>query len=235
MPAERYPPARWYPGPTWKQGYDFAPGPNRKRGIVPHSMEGSLAGALSVLEGPRHSSWQFSITTLGAIYQHYNVTADCWHGADVDNDDNVRANLDLIGIEDEGFAGQMLAGAQVITLAHLYSWLQDEHGFQPYVRLQTVYEHGEVADSWTECPSGRIPHQAVAGTIAQLRDEHLGEEKKEMALVMIKKASDPKVWLTDWLWRRWILSNEEVQALRYMGIPGPVTVADGLLNNIQPV
>jgi hypothetical protein len=198
-------------------------------------MEGSLAGVISVLEGPRQSSWQFSIITTGAVYQHYGVTADCWHGADVDDDDNVRANLDLVGIEHEGFAGQVLTGAQVAALAHLYVWLQDEHGFQPYVRPQTVYEHGEVADSWTECPSGRIPHAAVAGTIAELRDEHVGEEKKEMAVVMIKKASDPKVYLTDWLWRRWVLTDAEVQALRYMGVPGPVTVADRLLDSIQPV
>ena len=151
----RYPDAIWRP--TEKHGYgDFDT--HSQEGVVIHSAEGSLAGALSVLDGPRQASWHFFITTVGRIYQHVDTDQIAWTNGSYD------ANKLWWGIECEGREGEALTELQYQALVRVVRWLWATHQVGAPVRQETLWEHREMTrfgSPSTSCPSGRIPWAAL--------------------------------------------------------------------------
>lgn len=162
----RYPQATWRPGPDWKVGYSFQGESGPKRGDVKHSAEGWWDGIHSVLDGPRTASWHFTIG-LDRCEQHYPIDAYCWHAGDVDDDGAVAANIDLVGIEHLGVAGQPLTPYQIDMTAKISRWCAEQFGLDAFARyptqdgVWTLVEHREVSDVPTSCPSGRIPWDRI--------------------------------------------------------------------------
>lgn len=153
------------PGPTDKRYSE----PNRREGIVLHSMEGSFDGARSRLmsryrtpDGRYTSysaaSWHFSLRKDGRLYQHYPLEVSCWHGG------NRLANTRFIGLELEGTKDEPINMPQMETLARLLTDLRPiltlEWVREP-VGLRTMWLHREVATiahpnaGPTACPSNR--------------------------------------------------------------------------------
>lgn len=149
MRALWYPLASRYPGPAGK-----VHGVNNVRGAVLHSAEGYGAGLLYELARPdRSAAWHVSVLRDGTVWQHYPFNNALYHGG------SAFANYNLIGVEHEGFVGQPLTVAQGRASVALARWLAQEAGWAGLVRGvrgRTLYEHREVADEITACPSGRI-------------------------------------------------------------------------------
>src|SRR5262245_13228648 len=122
-----YPGAWHYPGPASKAGYPGqATAP--KRGEVKHSAGGYLDGAHSVLMNlDIQSSWQFTIA-YDHVEQHYPLDACTWHGNDTDPDGDVKANIDLVGIEHLGVAGEPLTAYQTQATIDLSRWMAAQYG-----------------------------------------------------------------------------------------------------------
>ena len=159
-------------GPPSKFGGYAAGNSSPKRGEVKHSMVGSYGGALSVLDNLSvPSSWHFSVLKDGSIVQHYPLSANCWHGNDSDNDGEVRANIDLIGVEHEGGGpgneSEPLTDAQLLATIQLTRWAAEQFSLTRFARFPeqwdvwTLAEHNQVGNSPTACPSRRIPWDAV--------------------------------------------------------------------------
>ena len=144
------------PAPAWKQGYSWLPAATRKRGEVKHSAEGYWPGIYSRLDGSDRASWHFTVG-YDRLEQHYPVSALCWHGGDVGDDGGVSANAELVGVEHLGLAGQALTETQLELTVALSRWLHETQGWPGYERGREWFEHREVSDSPTSCPSGRIP------------------------------------------------------------------------------
>lgn len=175
-----------------KFGYSYSE-PERyhpKRGVTNHSAEGWKDGTIGVIFGPRDASFQFFDDVDGVLYQFYPVDADCWHAGDADNDGGVAANIDTVGVEHAGLAGQPLTEPQYQTSLRLYKWLAETRGWgQPtlYKRngtpaewaVATMFEHNWVSDAYTACPSERIPWQRY---IADLRGEEIVTEQERAEL-----------------------------------------------------
>jgi hypothetical protein len=164
-------------GPANKFGGYAAGDYADKRGEVKHSMAGSFDGAMGVLSGPAQSSWHFSVCKDGRVYQHYPLSANTWHGNDSDDDDNVAANIDLVGVEHEGGGpgneSEPLTYAQLDATTRLTGWMMAQFGFSACARLgstsATVWllvEHNEVGNTATACPSGRIPWAEIQTRLA---------------------------------------------------------------------
>lgn len=134
---------RVYP-PAWKvNGWT-----NLGSGITCHSAEGYEHGLLSQLAV---YSWTFTALKDGRRWQHYPITAQCWHSG------NAYGNNNLVSIEFEGVAGQALTEAQIESAVYFIREVSTHRGWIP-VRNPTfhnLYEHNEL--SGTSCPSGRIP------------------------------------------------------------------------------
>lgn len=147
----RYPGAIARPGPNSKQNG----GLNTTIGVVCHSMVGTFAGAMSRLDGfgPRNeASWHFSVLQNGQVYQHYDTLVQCWHAGS-------SYNNTTIGIEHEGGYDpydEPLTEAQRVASVNLVRWLSQKHGFA-LERGNGLWEHNEVSDKPTLCPSHRIP------------------------------------------------------------------------------
>lgn len=162
----------WWPqavrrdGPAWKAGYISAGLTKVKRGEVKHSAEGYWAGLYSVLDGPARSSWHFTVG-YDRVEQHYALSWNTWHGNDTDNDGAVMANLDLIGIEHLGVAGEPLTEYQVHMTTELTRWAAAQFGLSTFARypqqaeVWTLAEHKQVGDTATGCPSNRIPWDEI--------------------------------------------------------------------------
>ena len=174
--------AEWRPGPLTKWGGYQSGNTNPKRGQVSHSAEGYMAGALSMLDGPTPVSWHFTVG-FGepfdrGILQHYPLTANCWHAGDSDDDGGVRANIDLIGVEHLGKAGEALTEYQIDATVRLTRWCAAQFGLDIFARypmqdrvwhqlgVWTLAEHNEVSDRPTACPSGRIPWDEILRRLA---------------------------------------------------------------------
>jgi hypothetical protein len=167
------------PGPAWKVGYSFCGEQGKKRGEVKHSAEGHWGGIHAGLDGPALKSWQFTVG-YDRMEQHYPFRAHCWHAGDVDDDGAVAANVDLVGVEHLGFAGELLTDYQIDATAKLTIWLMEQEGHRDIALypiqggLWTLAEHGEVSDTWTACPSGRIPRRIITEKVREymaLEDE----------------------------------------------------------------
>ncbi len=142
-----------------------------KRGEVKHDSVGPLTATLGVLDTHPINSWHFTVDDSG-IYQHYPVDANCWHGNDTDPDQDVRANVDLVGVEHTRVGGAMaLTTRQVDYTTELTAWLMQTRGFVKAMRLTSampawgLYEHNEVGNTPTACPSGRIPWATILQTL----------------------------------------------------------------------
>ena len=183
-----YPPAVQRPGPGWKQGY---PGlaVNARRGVICHSMVGSLGAAFDRLYGPDTASWHFSIAQDGTVYQHYDTMAVCWHAG------SPKWNGLLIGIEHEGGPpgneSEPLTAPQLATSVELVRWLAVECGF----RLsrtppdKALWEHHETGYP-TACPSGRIPW-------AEYTEEPMTPEERQQFDTVVGKLYDLQRQITD--------------------------------------
>lgn len=185
MLPDRYPVAIWEPGPEWKQGYDFFTGyinQNLGYGVVVHSAEGSYAGAISVLRGPKYVSWTLFFPKLGPPIQHYSLNAITWHcGRYGDDGGQVAGNGCLVGCEVEGKAGEGLTQNQIDHLILFLKWYWKARGLGepsrpdkeqtfptrsiPLILDDELWAHNEI--SATKCPSGRIPWRLlIEGMVA---------------------------------------------------------------------
>jgi N-acetyl-anhydromuramyl-L-alanine amidase AmpD len=159
-----------FSGSDSKIGYDFGShGP--KRGDVKHSAEGDNWSVMhALLTGPARKSWHFTIG-YDRIEQHYPIDANCWHAGDADDDGAVNANRDLIGIEHLGVAGTPLTEWQIEATVRVTQFCADQWGFAKFGRypvagaiaqhIWTLAEHTELSDTYTACPSGRIPWDRI--------------------------------------------------------------------------
>jgi hypothetical protein len=172
------------PGPAWKVGYSFVGEGGPKRGDVKHSAEGYWSGIYAVLQGNRRASWHFTVG-FDRVEQHYPISAYCWHAGDVDDDGGVAANLDLVGIEHLGVAGQPLTPYQIEMTTEITRWCAEQNGYKRFARypiqdgVWTIAEHNEVSDVPTSCPSGRIPHGLILGDLYNVEDDMADEETRK--------------------------------------------------------
>jgi len=121
---------------------------------------------LDVTGPKKYTAWHFSISKLGLIEQHYPLSAVLAHCADWgDDDDGANGNGELIGVEHEGVTpagslyGPVLTGAQLEASVRLNQWIAEQGGYK-LSRLpgsKTLFEHNEISDTGTQCPSHRIP------------------------------------------------------------------------------
>ncbi len=167
-------------GPARKQGYTGGVAgvpPNLwqaapKRGAIIHSADGYWPGIYEVLDGPRNASWHFTVG-YDRVEQHYALNANCWHGNDTDDDQAVRGNIDLIGVEVLGRPGEAPTEYQLQSIVNLQLW-SAEQMLGPLPRFcrwpdqngWTLAEHRELGNTATLCPSGRIPWPEVMRRLA---------------------------------------------------------------------
>lgn len=131
------------PGPAAKT---YA-GVNGLLGVIEHSAEGYEWGLWDgIANGPY--SWHFTILYDGSIWQHYPLTARCIHAG------SSWGNLNLIGVEHEGVAGENLTPLQAAASVRLTRWIAEQCGWE-MERGRTLFEHREIGN--TTCPNGRIP------------------------------------------------------------------------------
>jgi len=170
-----------------------------KRGDAKHSAEGYWGGIHQALDNlARRASWHFTVG-YDRTEQHYEVSAHTWHSGDVDDDGGVRGNVDLVGIEHLGMAGDPLTDYQVEMTERLSRWCAEQFGrdakFTRYPDQSgwVLVEHNEVSDVPTACPSGRIPWARI------LRDLNLAPppppEEDDMALPFTVKLTTQETWL----------------------------------------
>lgn len=132
---------------------------NGSHGIVWHSMEGTYNGSMSVLMGPRQSSWMFSLRYDGTLVQHYPITASCWASG------NGLANTSWWSVELEGFHSNRINALQQATAERLMVEWADYKQMEPTregnLWTKTMWEHREVDTlvtpnaGDTACPSER--------------------------------------------------------------------------------
>ena len=182
------------PGHPDKVGYDALGFGNKgpKRGDVKHSAEGWAAYLRFLVQSALAiKSWHFSVLTDGTIWQHYPVNVHCWHAGDTDDDDDVRANIELVGIEHEGLVGTPLTAEQTAATIEITKFCAefferdaayDRFPVQPSDGWMLV-EHNEVSNAFTACPSGRIPWDDVLKGLDDMpTDEELENRAKADAI-----------------------------------------------------
>lgn len=164
-----------------------------KRGEVKHDSTGPLSATLGVLDNHPINSWHFTVDL--EVYQHYPVDANCWHGNDTDPDQDVRANIELVGVEHTRVNGQMaLHPRQLELTGQLSKWLMETRGRPlayrfpgygpPASNAWELCEHNEVGNTPTACPSGRIPWDEILRRLSMPErdwirgDEQWGEERR---------------------------------------------------------
>lgn len=140
-------------------------GVNPVRGIFLHSAEGYKDVLLRLSTRGPHS-WHFSNMFDGTLYQHYPLTARCWHATE--------ANQSYVGMENEGVGDwrkgrpdPTLTEPQFHTAVQVIRELSEWKGWRPTRTgdtTQTLWEHNEVTrlgGSGSECPSHRIPWSRI--------------------------------------------------------------------------
>ncbi len=164
------------PGPAWKVGYGTlkATALSEKEGEVKHSMEGTLAGALGVLDGSSQASWHLSIPKSGPPLQHYPLEALTWHAGvkgDRRQDTSLIGNLTLIGEEHEDYPTNALNANQIgwaIKISEEIRRRCPRVAARPPTLRVNLWEHNWL--SATSCPSGLIPWAVI---IAGLEDDEM--------------------------------------------------------------
>ena len=164
------------PGPEWKTGYGTGDRTLVQiEGVVDHSQEGTQAGAYSVLDGPRQSSWTFSLPKVGEPVQHYSLEKITWHAGlpgDRRQDTSLIGNLTLVGKEHEGVAGEPWTENQVYWSARIDVALRQlcpAFGANPPTLRLNQWEHNWL--SATSCPSNRNPWEEKFALINEWEDE----------------------------------------------------------------
>ncbi|KKK66390.1 hypothetical protein LCGC14_2964570 [marine sediment metagenome] len=162
-----------FPGAIWrgtnKHGYPNSD-THLQNGVVIHSAEGSFAGAMSVLDGPRQASWHFFVTKAGEVYQHVDTNDIAWTNGGFD------ANRLFWGIECEGVEGEPLTEPQFEALLGVVRWLWANHQVGAFVRQETAWEHREMTQfgsAPTSCPSGRIPWERLISELEPIEEEEM--------------------------------------------------------------
>ena len=172
------------PGPPHKQGYGTGDRTLAQiEGVVDHSMEGSLAGGYSVLDGPRQSSWTFSIPKVGEPVQHYSLQKIPWHcglPGDRRTDTSLIGNLTLVGKEHEGVAGEPWTENQLFWSTKIDVALRQlcpAFGANPPAMRVNIFWHTWL--SATSCPSGRNPDEEKITRINELEDSMFTAAEEE--------------------------------------------------------
>ena len=210
-------------GPVAKHGYNSVTEPREKKGVVFHSMEGSLTAALGELDKlSREASWTFSNPKTGPMLQHYPLGFHTWASG------SQAANIMFTSIEHEGMAGEALTESQVQNDFMLLGWmgLDWRRPTSDSDMTATLYEHRECTrfgSAATACPSGRIPW----GKILAAQEEDMGIEFSSAVNFGNEGPGLPKeaVALADLLarYRRDIYAiRADVAALRTLGGSGPL-------------
>ena len=226
----------WMPGAIIVPGHPDKIGYQRlgfgsrgpKRGDVKHSAEG-WATYLKFLIETRLAikSWHFTVLLDGTIWQHYPIDAHCWHAGDTDDDDDVRANIELVGIEHEGLVGQPLTAEQTQATVEITQFCAEYfERSAAYARFPvqpsdgwTLVEHTEVSNAFTACPSDRIPWDDILELL----------EEDDMKPQLIREASSPYVFILAGVWYSYLHRIEDATEL---GIPTAIKVVkDGTLKS----
>lgn len=146
------------------------PGENEAKGIFLHSAEGYKSNLLDLaISGPL--SWHFSNMIDGTFYQHYPITARCWHAT--------AANQSFLGMENEGTyqLEPSLNDLQVENAIRCIKEISTLKGWTPNrdidYHTRTLWEHNQVTElggSSTACPSGRIPWDKIMKGLTPMPD-----------------------------------------------------------------
>ena len=146
-----------------------------------------MAGAYSVLDGPRQSSWTFSLPKFSEPIQHYSLEKITWHAGlsgDRRQDTSLIGNLTLVGKEHEGVVGVPWTDNQTYWSARIDVALRQlcpAFGVNPPTLRLNQWEHNWL--SATSGPSGRNPWSAKFALI----DEWEDEMDEETVIKLIKK------------------------------------------------
>lgn len=167
------------PGPDWKTGYgDFKSTTlDDIEGVVDHSMEGTMAGARTVLRGPSQASWTFSLPKVGRPHQHYPLEVITWHAGlpgDRRHDTSLIGNITLRGKEHEGVAGDPWTQNQIRWSAEIDVAMRKvcpRFAANPPTLKLNEWEHRWL--SATSCPSGRNPWAAKFALILEMEGDML--------------------------------------------------------------
>ena len=150
---------------TWLDWCIKAPGPPEKAGyaaqssralseilyIVNHSAEGWKSFLVQGHRPGANASWSFSNNQDGSMYQHYPLEAITYTSG------GFRQNVDGLGVEHEGVAGQLLNAVQIANDKRLYGDVAELCPNLRAARFMDGYrEHNELTNGATTCPSGRI-------------------------------------------------------------------------------
>ena len=208
--------ADWFPlairwdGAPWKMGYPSFGTSGPKRGDVKHSAEGTSWSAIhDILNSQRRASWHFTVG-YDRVEQHYPISAHCWHAGDVGDDGAVRANIELVGIEHLGMAGESLTPYQIDATIAISEWCADQYHQDKFARypdqvgVWTLVEHNQVSDEATACPSGRIPWTEIMLRLRAAEEDDmaytlvLGRDPAEpgMIYVVYKDSAGHPLWKT---------------------------------------
>jgi hypothetical protein len=178
----------------WTERIDGIPdkvytAPNKGLGICCHSIEGSIEGALERFLNtdrvPGRPDWytdyaaascMFLNPRAGPLIQMYPVTASTWTSG------SRSANTTLWAIESEGRAGEPLNANQVDNMMRLAGEWEAHTGKVAsranLLGIRNIWEHNEVSDTPTACPSGR--YAPFYAALAERDDgEELTPEQKE--------------------------------------------------------
>ena len=215
-----YPRAVQYRGPAWKHGYPQYGRDSIKRGSVWHSAEGNSLDVMhDILDGSRRASWHFTVgkTPSDGVEQHYPLDANCWHAGDVDDDGAVRANIDLVGIEFMGVAGEPLTSFQLTEGVAITQFCAGEMGFDRFSLYPkqgfnwTLAEHNMVSDIPTACPSGRVPWDLVLRMLTPKVEDGMLE------LVSTVGGAGLYTFLTNWQGYNYISSSSRIDRMQRTG------------------
>lgn len=179
-------------GPATKQGY---PSKSRRslseiKGDVKHSMEGNLASALGELDKlSRQASWTLSVPKSGPALQHYPLESITWTNG------SLQSNVQFVGIEHEGVAGELLNAHQVAVTTELTRQIRalTAAGVHPPQRQVNLWEHREMTAfgaASTACPSGRIPWALI---IAGLEEDDMTSQEVQAAVQAALEAPQTKL------------------------------------------
>ena len=190
------------PGPAWKVGYGSlkAVSLGEIEGTVDHSAEGTMAGLLSVLNGPRYASWTFSIPKVGRPKQHYSVEDITWQAGlpgDRRIDTSLIGNLVLRGKEFVGKAGELWTDNQVYWSARIDVEMRKvapQFAANPPTLRLNQWEHNWLSD--TSCPSGRNLWGQKFALINEWEDDMVTPEEMQAACeaALDAKASELRKW-----------------------------------------
>lgn len=187
-----------YPGAVWMPltGHDGGPMAHPPLGLVLHVAEGN--GSLhdyfqrSVHPNRKSSTWWCGKS--GRLEQYLDSQTVPWSQGD--------GNATYASVETEGYATEPLTDAQVITLAHLYAWGAQVHGW-PYAAVDTPGQRGLILHSdggaaWGghACP-GPIRAAQRADILSLTPPSPPVQEDDDMPGLIAQATGDTRVYLVN--------------------------------------